>query len=166
MGVGRTNFIRRGEISAAKGGFLKMKLLTTLILTVTLAIGLAIAWTFWGETTQVAAHEEKTKPADVTYTYVAQPGDSYTKMARKAVQTYGLKNKVNLSPAGIIFAETNLTKAASSPLLNLSQEVKINDSDVHDWVDKAQKLTDAQEAAWNFYVQFVNFDTRNVGESR
>ncbi|MBI4033864.1 hypothetical protein HY379_02590 [Candidatus Saccharibacteria bacterium] len=143
-----------------------MKLLTSLIITITLAIGLAIAWTFWGGTTQVAAHEEKSQPADAAYSYIAQPGDSYTKMARKAVQTYGLKNKVNVSPAGIIFAETNLTRGAGSPQLNLGQKVEIKDSTVHDWVDKAQKLTDAQETAWNFYVQFVNFDTKNVGESR
>ncbi|MBI2285661.1 hypothetical protein HYU82_02465, partial [Candidatus Saccharibacteria bacterium] len=121
-----------------------MKLLTSFVLTVTLALGLAIAWTFWGGTTQVAAHEEKAKTADVTYSYVAQTGDSYTKMARKAVQTYGLKNKVNLSPAGIIFAETNLTRAAGSPQLNLGQKVEIKESTVHEWVDKAQDLTDAQ----------------------
>ncbi|HLG90710.1 MAG TPA: hypothetical protein VI336_00900 [Candidatus Saccharimonadales bacterium] len=141
-----------------------MKLLTSFVLTVTLALGLAIAWTFWGETAQVAAHEEKAKTADVTYSYVAQAGDSYTKMARKAVQTYGLKNKVSLSPASIIFAETNLTREAGSPQLNLGQKVEIKESTIHEWVDKAQNLSDAQEAAWNFYVQFVNFDTKNVGE--
>ena len=141
-----------------------MKLLTTLILTITLAIGLTIAWTFWGGVTQVAAHEEKPKPADVTYSYSAQSGDSYTKMARKAVQTYGLKKKVNLSPAGIIFAETNLTQAAGSPELNLGQKVEIKESVIHEWVDKAGKLTDSKEAAWNFYVQFVDFNTNNVGE--
>ena len=85
-------------------------------------------------------------------------------MARKAVQTYGLKNKVSLSPASIIFAETNLTREAGSPQLNLGQKVEIKESTIHEWVDKAQNLSDAQEAAWNFYVQFVNFDTKNVGE--
>ena len=143
-----------------------MKLLTTLILTVTLALGLAIAWAFWGGASRVAAHEEKPKPADVTYSYVAQSGDSYTKMARKAVQTYGLMNKINLSPAGIIFAETNLTRAAGSPALDIDQKVEIKESALHDWVDKAQKLSDAQEAAWNYYVQFVDFNTDNVGEPR
>ena len=142
-----------------------MKILTTLVLTVTLALGLAIVWTFWGEKTQVAAHEEKNKPAEVTYSYVAQSGDSYTKMARKAVQTYGLKKKINLSPAGIIFAETNLTQAADSPELNLGQKVEFKESVIHQWVDKAQGLSDAKEAAWNYYVQFVNFDTKNVGET-
>lgn len=141
-----------------------MKLLTTLILTVTLALSLAIAWTFWGGTSQVAAHEEKTKPAEVTYSYVAQSGDSYTKMARKAIQTYGLKKKINLSPAGIIFAETNLTQAVGSPQLNLDQKVEIKESVLHEWVDKAQSLTDAQEAAWNVYVKFVDFNTNNVGQ--
>jgi hypothetical protein len=87
-------------------------------------------------------------------------------MARKAVQTYGLKNKINLSGAQIIFAETNLTKEAGSPLLDLNQKVEIKESAVHTWVDKAVQLTKTQQDRWNFYVQFVNFNTDNVGESK
>jgi hypothetical protein len=141
-----------------------MKLLTTLVFTVTLALGLAIVWTYWGSSTQVLAHETNENQADVTYSYEAQSGDSYTQMTRKAVQTYGLKNKVNLSSAGIIFAETNLTRAAGSPALNLGQKVEMKESQIHEWVDKAQNLSDATEAAWNFYVPSVNFNTDNVGE--
>ena len=114
---------------------------------------------------KVSAHEAASDRADATYSYVAQSGDSYTKIARKAVQTYGAINKVNLSQAGIIFAETNLTLAAGSPELNLGQKVEIRESDIHQWADKAQDLTDAQEAAWDYYVQFVNFNTDKVGES-
>lgn len=104
--------------------------------------------------------------ADVTYSYVAQPGDSYTKLARKAVQTYGAKYSVNVSQAGIIFAETNLTQQAGSPLLDVGQKVDIKESVVKDWADKATQLTDTQEAAWGKYVQFVNFDTSQVGEAK
>jgi len=103
---------------------------------------------------------------DVTYSYVAQPGDSYTKLARKAVQTYGAKHNVNVSQAGIIFAETNLARQAGSPQLNISQKVDIKESVVKDWVDKATRLSDAQKAAWGHYIQFVNFDTSQVGEAK
>jgi hypothetical protein len=153
-----------------------MKLLTTLVVSATLAIRLAVVWTFWTNTTSVLAHEvqsnqsKNTKSSqnqtDIIYSYIAQPGDSYTKMARKAVQTYGLKNKINLSGAQIIFAETNLTKEAGSPLLDLNQKVEIKESAVHTWVDKAVQLTKTQQDRWNFYVQFVNFNTDNVGESK
>lgn len=100
----------------------------------------------------------------VTYRYVAQPGDSYTKLARKAVQTFGLKFDVSLSRAQIVFAETNLTQAAGSPLLDLAEEVEIDEADVAEWVEAAQQLSEVEEAAWSTYVPFVDFNTDNVGE--
>jgi hypothetical protein len=100
----------------------------------------------------------------VSYQYVAQPGDSYTLMARKATQTYGLKFDVSLSAAQIIFVETNLTQAADSPLLDVHQEVEINEADVADWVEEAQQLSETEEAAWGAYVPTVDFSTDNVGE--
>ena len=111
--------------------------------------------------------EEKEEQADQTgkYVYVTQPGDAYTLMARKAVQTYGKKFDVQISPAGIIFAETNLTLAAGSPRLEIGQEVSIDEALVKDWVDQAQALSDAEKAAWEYYVQFADFSTDNVGEA-
>jgi hypothetical protein len=53
---------------------------------------------------------------------------------------------------------------AGSPELSQGQKVEIKQSDVKTWVDKAKDLSDAQQAAWNYYVPFVNFDTSNVGE--
>jgi hypothetical protein len=102
----------------------------------------------------------------VVYRYAAQPGDSYTLMARKAVQTYGKKYEVNLSLAGILYAETNMTKEAGSPELGSGQQVEVAESTVKQWVENAQQLSDEAEAAWNYYVQFANFNTDNVGESR
>lgn len=100
-----------------------------------------------------------------TYTYTAQAGDSYSQFARKAVQTYGLSEKVKLSPAQIIFVETNLTQAALSPYLDLGQKASLSKSDVKTWVEKAQKMTDSEKAAWQAYVPYVDFDTKTVGES-
>ncbi|MEO6761788.1 MAG: hypothetical protein ABI220_05490 [Candidatus Saccharimonadales bacterium] len=108
--------------------------------------------------------DSQVKSAGV-YNYVAQPGDSYTKMARKATQTYGIDHKVNLQPAQIVFVETNLTQSVDSPLLNVGQKVTIQQQNVIDWIKKAQALTPSQIADWNYYVQFVDFNTNNVGES-
>lgn len=106
--------------------------------------------------------KEETK--DVNYVYVAQAGDSYSKMARKAVQTYGLKYKKNTTAAGIVFAETNLTQLAGSPLLDEGETVTFAESTVKEWFEKSLELTDAQIDAWNYYVPWVEFNTNNIGE--
>ena len=103
--------------------------------------------------------------SDASYNYTAQPGDSYTKMARKAVQTYGIMTKTNLSGAQIIYAETNMTQQANSLFLNEGQKVSISQSTVKSWVDSSKKLSAAQLSAWEYYVQFVDFNTSNIGQS-
>jgi hypothetical protein len=112
------------------------------------------------------AEGEKKESEDAKeYHFTAQPGDSFAAIARKAVQIYGIDNKVNLSQAQIVFVETNLTLAAGSPLLTEGQDVHIAEADVKAWVEKAEDLTDAQESAWEAYTVGVNFDTRSVGEA-
>lgn len=100
------------------------------------------------------------------YSYVAQAGDTYTQMARKAIQTYGINENVNLSQAKIIFAETNLTREAGSPELNRGAKVDIKKDTVKKWVEAAQKISGAQEALWAKYVPRANFSTDKIGESR
>lgn len=157
-------------MSLLMGGAIRegsMKKLTTLTLSlILLGVTLVIK-----PTIQVSAEgddgtAETTTQTEVSsvYTYTAQAGDSYTVLARKAVQTYGLENKVNLSGAQIVFAETNLTKDAGSPTINLGQKVEFKKDTVKSVIEKAQKLTDAQKKAWDYYVQFVDFDTRDNGE--
>lgn len=114
------------------------------------------------EETEEAVDDEE--EANVLYEYVAQPGDSYTKMARKAAQTYGLKFDVSLTSAQIIFVETNLTQVAGSPLLELGEEVAIDEAVVGEWVEAAGELSDSEEAAWAAYAPSVDFNTDNVGE--
>ena len=115
--------------------------------------------------TDAVSQSENNQTSEITYKYTAQPGDSYSKIARKAVQTYGLKENVKLTLAQVVYAETNLTLAAQSPELSVGQKLSIKESEVKNVVDKAQKLTDAQERAWNYYVQFINFNTDKVGQS-
>lgn len=115
---------------------------------------------------QAAATKEDDKKSTANYNYVAQPGDSYSKIARKAIQTYGIKNKVSLSQGRILYAETNLTQEAGSPSLLQGQKVEIKESTVKNWVDKAKALSQNQAAQWNAYLAGVNFNTNAVGESR
>lgn len=98
-----------------------------------------------------------------TYVYAAQPGDSYSVLARKAIQTYGLNNKTTLSPAQITAAEAFLTAQAGSPELNEAQQVTISIDSVKSAVDNAQKLSTNDLAAWNVYAQNVDFNTNANG---
>lgn len=111
------------------------------------------------------AKKEETK-ATADYKYVAQAGDTYSQFARKAIQSYGKVNKVNLTQGQIIFAETTLTQTAGSPLLNVGEERTVTESAVKDVVEKATKLTDAQKTAWAAYAVGVDFNTDQVGEKR
>lgn len=109
--------------------------------------------------------QEEDQASGNVYTYVAQPGDSYTLMARKAVQTYGIIQDVNLSQAGIVYAETQLVKQAGEPELEVGQQVQFQESEVARAVRQAQELSDAEESMWDFYAQQVpSFNTDNVGE--
>jgi hypothetical protein len=125
----------------------------------------AVPVTTQAEESTETTEESTTEATTVSnYDYVAQPGDSYSLMARKAVQTYGINNSINLSGAQIIFVETNLTKAAGSPVLNLGQNVSIDGNLVSEWVEKAQALTEEQQALWQPYANNANFNTDAVGQ--
>ena len=107
------------------------------------------------------------KPANsAVYNYTAQAGDSYTVLARKAVQTYGINEKVSLSPAQIVAAETNLTVDAGSIELNEGQTVTIKKSEVKAAVDAAKKLSADMLTAWQAYVPYVDFNTNAAGQSQ
>lgn len=112
-----------------------------------------------------AVESAKASSAEAS-TFVAQKGDSYTKMARKAVQIFGIDNKVDLSGAQIVFVETNITQVAGSLELNLGESVSISKATIGEWVEKAKQLTDGQKALWQVYANRVDFNTNNVGEAR
>ena len=98
-----------------------------------------------------------------TNTYTARAGDSYTVLARKAVQAYAKDAGTNVSRAQIIAAETFLTQDANAPLLEIGQNVTLDKSVVSKAVKSAQALTSSELAAWQVYVPYVNFDTTHNG---
>lgn len=110
---------------------------------------------------------KEAQPADVSderYVYTAQPGDSYTTMARKAIQTYGVRTDTKLTHAQIVAAETFLTQAARSPELLVGQKVTFKTDVVKMHIDKARKLDATAVTAWQMYVPCVDFETGHVGE--
>lgn len=152
---------------------MKRILSTTLVLALLSVAGVFVTsvnnTTFAHETGEEHAHDEaQDEQSDQTdsavYSYVAQPGDSYSLIARKAVQTYGLKNQVSLSEAAILYAEANLTKQAGMPQLEVGQHVDIAEATVAEWAGLAQKLPQSDLANWEYYTQFANFNTDAVGQ--
>lgn len=111
------------------------------------------------------ADNSKKSESTSPYSYVAQPGDSYTKIARKAVQTYGINNNVNLSQAQIIAAETFLTRDANSPSLKVGESVVLSEDAVKDASNKAKDLSEDAQSLWQKYVQYANFNTDKVGQA-
>lgn len=116
------------------------------------------------QTTQAADDDEQqdTTPA---YRYTAQTGDSYSVLARKAIQTYGIVNNVTLSLAQIVAAETKLTVAAGSPELSEGQSVTFEPARVKAEIDAAQKISADEARAWEAYVPTVNFNTNANGQA-
>lgn len=118
------------------------------------------------EVAQADTEQSDEDDNDAPYRFTAQSGDSYTKIARKSVQIYGINNNVNLSQAQIVAAETFLTSGAGFPAINEGAVVELNADTVKAAVEKAQGLDDAAKARWEKYVPSVDFNTNNVGEAR
>ncbi len=156
---------------------MNIKTITALPLAIILSVAAALIVVVTLQTATVHAADKKddqkksdTKKDDdkkvTTYSYVAQPGDSYSKLARKAVQTYAKANKIDLSNSRVLYAETNLTQAAKSPQLLQGQKVEIPEATAKNWVTKAKDLKSDQAAKWDKYTAGVNFDTSKVGVSQ
>lgn len=152
-----------------------MKKLATVILSATYAVSTVLGVAAFAPVTVSAASTKDTNAAttkvqtaskEVVYKYVAQSGDSYSKIARKAIQTYVKKNKMKFSNAKVIAAETWLTQKAGSPSINVGQALEVKEATVKTYVDQANKLTSAKEALWNAYTVGVNFNTNAVGQSK
>lgn len=107
-------------------------------------------------TPQTASEKKPAAPTEFTYT--AQAGDSYSLLARKAIQSYANSQKATLSPAQAVAAEAFLSESAGSPELNEGQGVTINPNDVKSVVERAQKLPAEELAIWNTYAQDVVFE--------
>lgn len=102
--------------------------------------------------------------SDTKYTYVANYGDTYIQIVRKAVQTYGILNNKDLGNARIVAIETQVAKEHGFPYINQGQKISFAESDIKAWVDKAMKMPADQIAAWQTYVPYVNFNTDHIAE--
>lgn len=98
-------------------------------------------------------NESEMTQTDDAVNFTVAAGESYTTLARKAVQAHDAE----LSKARVIAAETFLAQGAGEPAVDVGQEVEMKQSDIEAAVKKAKNLSDADIAAWRAYVPYVQF---------
>lgn len=92
------------------------------------------------------------------YSVQAKAGDSYMLLARGAVTKYMKDNKLALTGAQRIAAETTLGVAAGLPELEVGENVTFTKTALQQAVDAAKGLSIEQQAVWAPYAADVIFE--------
>ena len=92
------------------------------------------------------------------YSVQAKAGDSYMLLARSAVTKHVKDNKLTLTGAQRIAAETTLGVAAGLPELEVGQNVTFTKTALQQAVDAAKGLSIEQQAVWAPYAADVIFE--------
>lgn len=122
-------------------------------------------------TTPVLAHEgeahateqpgEAPKPA--AYDYETPKGGSLTLLARRSLQLYDKENEsLQLTEAGVIYAETNIVNKIGRKPLETGERVSINKSDVEEFAKKSVELSPGLLARWEKYAKRANFNLNHI----
>lgn len=108
------------------------------------------------QTTTPTADANNGTPKD--YSVQAKAGDSYMQLARSAVTKHIKDNKLALTGAQRIAAETTLGVAAGLPAVEVGENVTITKTALQQAVDAAKGLSIEQQAAWAPYAENVIFE--------
>ena len=92
------------------------------------------------------------------YSVQAKAGDSYMLLARSAVTKHVKDNKLTLTGAQRIAAETTLGVAAGLPELEVGENVTFTKTALQQAVDAAKGLSIEQQAVWAPYAENVIFE--------
>lgn len=115
-------------------------------------------------TSATAQKQTNTSTADANndtakdYSVQAKAGDSYMLLARGAVTKYMKDNKLALTGAQRIAAETTLGVAAGLPAVEVGQNVTFTKTALQQAVDAAKGLSTEQQAVWAPYASDVIFE--------
>jgi hypothetical protein len=92
------------------------------------------------------------------YSVQAKAGDSYMLLARSAVTKHIKDNKLALTGAQRIAAETTLGVAAGLPAVEVGENVTFTKTALQQAVDAAEGLSIEQQAVWAPYAENVIFE--------
>ncbi len=84
------------------------------------------------DTANTAPTPQQAQPSTNNYSYTAVAGDSYTLLARTAIQQYAQEHSVTVSAAQAQQAEITLANQAGQPFLEIGQSVEITQQSVAD----------------------------------
>lgn len=117
----------------------------------TLAFGLSLF--ALSISTQPSASAASPEQTEANYVYTAQPGDSYTELARASIIRYDLDTEsIDLNAAQVTAAETWVTQDAGSPQIYVGQEVLVSKDSVQKYSEKAAGLSDEVKSKWQAYA--------------
>ena len=102
------------------------------------------------QNTQQPANIPKTKPD--SYTYVVQEGDSYSIIARRAINEHGGSS---LSSAQKIAAEAKLVEQAGWPEVDAGQSVRIDSAALSQAISSARSMTADEQQMWQSYADDI-----------
>ncbi len=92
------------------------------------------------------------------YSVQAKAGDCYVKIARNAITKHIKDNKLALTGAQRIAAETTLGVAAGLPAVEVGENVTFTQTALQQAVDAAKGLSIEQQAVWAPYAENVIFE--------
>ena len=119
----------------------------------------AVAATSATEQKQTIAPTADTSNGTVKdYSVQAKDGDSYMLLARSAVTKHIKDNKLALTGAQRIAAETTLGVAAGLPAVEVGENVTFTKTALQQAVDAAKGLSIEQQAVWAPYAENVIFE--------
>lgn len=119
----------------------------------------AVAATSATEQKQTIAPTADTSNGTVKdYSIQAKAGDSYMLLARSAVTKHIKDNKLALTGAQRIAAETTLGVAAGLPAVEVGENVTFTKTALQQAVDAAKGLSIEQQAVWAPYAENVIFE--------
>ena len=119
----------------------------------------AVAATSATEQKQTIAPTADTSNGTVKdYSVQAKAGDSYMLLARSAITKHIKDNKLALTGAQRIAAETTLGVAAGLPAVEVGENVTFTKTALQQAVDAAKGLSIEQQAVWAPYAENVIFE--------
>lgn len=120
---------------------------------------LGIEDTASGEPTKVVeptTTADKAKDSANTYNYTAAAGDSYSLLARQAIDDYATNTTTGLTNAQRVAAESTIVSDAGFPELRVGQAVSFYGDDVKAAVEASKQLSAAQLALWQPYADLAS----------
>jgi hypothetical protein len=104
-----------------------------------------------------AVNQSESAGSGSSYTFQATPGDSLSRIVRRALQLRGVTDQPTA-----MFCENILVAALGGSYLEIGQQVTVTYAQIDGCKTVAQILTPEKRAAWQSYANTVSFDVSYI----